>query len=276
MTASQHTISVSTLDLPELRPYRTLRRPSEHFEQGIFVAEGEKVVRRLLDSDLRIVSVLTTQEWMEKLALERLTRYEGTLPIFVADKQILQQIVGYNAHQGLMAIGRVPPQRSIDELISAIPSPHLIVALDGLRQAENVGVITRNCAAFGVDAIIAGETSCSPYLRRAVRNSMGTVFKLPIIHVGDLMESLQGLGTRYGTRILATDAHSHFPLSSANLTGNICIVLGNEDVGVSPDILYVSSERIAIPMEKETDSLNVGSASAVCLYEANRQRTARR
>jgi 23S rRNA (guanosine2251-2'-O)-methyltransferase len=104
--------------------------------------------------------------------------------------------------------------------------------------------------------------------------SMGTVFKLPIIHVGNLRESLQGLRTRFGTRVLATDAHSRFPVSSANLTGNVCIILGNEDVGVSPEILSISSERIAIPMQKETDSLNVGSASAVCLYEAGRQRTA--
>jgi tRNA G18 (ribose-2'-O)-methylase SpoU len=274
MTPSQHIRTITTLDLPELRPYRTLRRPSEHFQAGIFVAEGEKVVRRLLDSDLAIVSVLATHEWLEELAQERSMQKERTITFFVGDKQLLQQIVGFNVHQGIMAIGRLPPQCSFDEVISSIPSPHLIVALDGLSQAENVGVITRNCAAFGVDAIIAGETSCSPYLRRAVRNSMGTVFKLPIIHVGNLRESLQGLRTRFGTRVLATDAHSRFPVSSANLTGNVCIILGNEDVGVSPEILSISSERIAIPMQKETDSLNVGSASAVCLYEAGRQRTA--
>jgi tRNA G18 (ribose-2'-O)-methylase SpoU len=112
MTPSQHIRTITTLDLPELRPYRTLRRPSEHFQAGIFVAEGEKVVRRLLDSDLAIVSVLATHEWLEELAQERSMQKERTITFFVGDKQLLQQIVGFNVHQGIMAIGRLPPQCS--------------------------------------------------------------------------------------------------------------------------------------------------------------------
>lgn len=274
MTPSLQTKTIGTLDLPELRPFRTLRHTAEHFQEGLFVAEGEKVVRRLLHSDIQVVSLLVTPEWYEKLAPDIGRRREPALTVFVGSKELMQQIVGYSLHQGIMATGRVPAHRPVDEVIDGLPSPHMLVALDGLRQAENVGVITRNCVAFGIDAIIAGETSCSPYLRRAVRNSMGTVFKLPVIHADNLKESLSTLHTGYGTRILATDPHSSVPISSADLTGNICIVLGNEDTGVSPEILSISSERLGIPMQKETDSLNVGSASAVCFYEASRQRTA--
>ena len=104
---------------------------------------------------------------------------------------------------------------------------------------------------------------------------MGTVFKLPIIHVDNMKESLQRLQAHHGTRVLAADPRAHSRISSTNLTDNVCIILGNEDLGVSEEILSVSNERITIPMQRETDSLNVGSASAVCLYEASRQRAAR-
>ena len=153
-----------------------------------------------------------------------------------------------------------------------LPTPHLLAALDGLVSAENVGVIVRNCAAFGVDALLVGETSSSPYLRRAVRNSMGTVFSLPICHVNDLADALTTLKDSYGTRIVAAHPHERSTIHTTPLTGNMCIVLGNEGDGLSPNILDVCTDRVAIPMMNGTDSLNVGSASAVFLYEARRQR----
>ena len=259
---------VSTLDLPELLPYRTLRRPVEHFQRGIVVAEGERVAFRLLASGLEVESLLITPEWFERVS----AAYRGTqkrpIRAFLADRALLQQIVGYHLHQGIMAVGRVPPEPSIDQ----IPSPHMLVALDGLAHAENVGVIVRNCAALGADAVISGKNSSSPYLRRAARSSMGAVFSLPIFHADDLGMALQAIRSRHGTRIIAAHVGSSVSIAEGDFRGNVCLVVGNEDSGISPGVLALADQRMSIHMKRGTDSLNVASAVAVFLFEAARRR----
>lgn len=267
-------IPVTSLNIPELQPYRTLRRPADHLREGIFVAEGEKVVRRLLQTNLEVVSLLMTPLWCESLLQsDAFRRFSSSLPvrIYLGAKELLESIVGYNLHQGIMAMARVPTGGSPEEYIPA-NSPHLVVALDGLVSAENVGVVIRNCAAFGVDAILVGETSSSPYLRRAVRNSMGTVFDCSIIHVDNLVESLVSIRKRTDTRIIGAHPHTGVTIGDATLSGKTCLVFGREGDGLSPAIREICDECVAIPMMNGTDSLNVGSASAVFLYESRKQR----
>lgn len=267
--------TITSLDSPELQPYRTLRRSVEHMERGIFVAEGEKVVRRLLASKLTVLSLLITPERFDQLKRAQEISQQAAFTVFLAEKAILETIVGYNLHQGIMAVAKVPEEPTLERLLNGISKPYLLVALDGLVNSENVGVIVRNCAAFSVDAILVGETSSSPYLRRAVRNSMGAVFQIPVIHAGDLAASLRDLAERHRTKVLATLPHGRSFIHQADLSGNVCLVLGNEGDGVSQRILDACSGHIAIPMSSGIDSLNVASASAVLLYEAVRQRTLR-
>lgn len=268
------TIKISSLEGAELSPYLTLRRPADHLEQGIFVAEGEKVVRRLLSSGLEIVSMLLTPEWHERLFSAGMpdTRSAQKGTIFVAGKELLESIVGFNLHQGIMAVGRTPREKPLEELIGSVTPPFFLVALDGLVNAENIGVIVRNCAGFGADAIIVGENSSSPYLRRAVRNSMGTVFSVPIFHALSLKESLLTLREKYSARIVAAHLDESHDIYGADFSGNFCMVFGNEGSGLSADIAGVCDDRVVIPMMRGTDSLNVASASAVFLYEARKQR----
>ena len=95
--------------------------------------------------------------------------------------------------QGVLAVGKIPPPASLDDILSKSPKPRLLVAVDALTSAENLGALVRNCVAFGVQALIVGETSSSPFLRRAVRNSMGTIFQLPVI---ELAKSASGTDSR--------------------------------------------------------------------------------
>lgn len=264
--------TITSLDLPGLEPYKTLRRPDEHLKQGIFVAEGEKVVRRFLGSDWLIVSLLVTPEWWKEiLATIGDDRFAGA-DVFIGEKELLETIVGFSLHQGIMAVGKTPEEMSLSGLMAGFPSPHFLAAMDGLVHAENVGVVVRNCAGFGVHGILAGKTTASPYLRRAVRNSMGGIFKVPCLHPDDLAATLRTLQERHGTRIIIADAAGSLDIRDATLTGNICIVLGNEDAGVSAGVDTLADLRVRIPMQNSTDSLNVASASAVILYEAAKQR----
>ena len=265
-------IPAATLDDLNLQPYKTLRRPLDHQRQGIFVAEGEKVVRRLLESSLEVLSLLLTPEWLE-VYKPMVEGREGDVRVYVAPKKVVESIVGFHLHQGLMAVARIPTPKEFAQLFAQRPKPSFLVAVDGLTNAENLGVLVRNCAAFGVDVLLVGETSSSPYLRRAVRNSMGTVFSLDVVHLSSLVNTIQELRSTLGFQVLAAHPHAEGKtLSETSLQKELCIVFGSEGEGISPSVLEACDLAVRIPMREGVDSLNVASASAVFLFEAQRRR----
>lgn len=264
---------VTALDRPELAPYATLRQHDEHKRAGIFVAEGDKVVRRLLESSFGVVSVLLPEKRLAEFEPLIRARTED-VAVYVMEIAELEKLTGFPFFQGVLAVGKIPQTHSIESILSTTHSPHLLVAIEGLTNAENVGLIVRNCAAFGVQALLVDGTSASPFLRRAVRNSMGTVFKLPVVECGDMAEALRTLRQRQ-IRVIAAHPHTdQRTIATADFRHDCCIVLGSEGTGLSPELLAECDERVAIPMSNDVDSLNVGSAAAVFLYEAARQREA--
>jgi tRNA G18 (ribose-2'-O)-methylase SpoU len=290
--------NISSLDLPELAPYRTMRRSAEHEAQGIFIAEGEKVTRRLLESHFTVVSVVLPEKWLEDFRPLLAARPEE-FTVYLAEKSLLETLVGYSLFQGVLSIGRIPPPAQLAEILakSSMQSspmaatrqaPRLLVAIDGLSNAENLGALIRNCVAFDVQALLVGETCSSPFLRRSVRNSMGAVFQLPVWEVKmanaavrmrrddpapfSLAQTLRDLRAR-GIRCLAAHPRPDGKtLSQADFSGDCCVVFGSEGNGISQAVLEACDECVAIPMANGVDSLNVGGAAAVFLYEANRQR----
>lgn len=261
---------IVSLDLPALEPYRTLKMPLEHLQKGIFVAEGEKVVSRLLSSTLRTYSVLLSKEWFE-IFNKQLHAHRDLIDIYVGEKRLIDTIVGYRLHQAIMAVGQAPKPKSISELCAFVQErKHFVgVIADGITNAENMGVIIRNCACFGVDAVIPLPNSCNPYLRRAVRNSMGNIFHVPIFSCSDTLNELQNLKTA-GVQFYGAHPHSSSKnLRQVEFAPKSCIVFGAEGNGISETMLRFCNELITIPMKEGIDSLNVASASAVVLYEWN-------
>ncbi len=241
-------VPVPDLERPEFAPYRTLRRQHEHRERGVFVAEGDKVVRRLIASPLRILSLLVTERWVKVFA-PLLDGRPETVPVFVAPIEKMSAAL----------LARAAPRR-------------LLLALDGLSNAENIGAIVRNATAFGAGGILAGETCASPWLRRAVRSSMGNVFRIAVRESADLAADLHALRAA-GVRCVAAHPHDGGTLlSAAPLSGDCCLVFGSEGDGLRPEVLAQCPDRAAIPMPPDVDSLNVVSAAAAFLYEAARQR----
>ena len=265
--------TIASLELPELAPYRTLRRAAEHAAQGIFVAEGDKVVRRLLESDFGVLSVLLPASRVAEFEPLLRARPEVDIPVFaVTNKAVLEELVGFEMFQGVLAIGKIPPPITLEKILTDSARPRFFVAMDELSNSENVGALMRNCVAFGVGALISGETCCSPFLRRTVRNSMGALFKLPVLESPNLVQTLGELHA-HGVRCLAAHPHTDKKiLSQASFTGDVCVVFGSEGHGISPAVLAACDEAVAIPMANDVDSLNVSAAAAVFFYEVNRQR----
>src|SRR2546426_7673578 len=129
---------ISSFDLPELQAYRTMRRQVEHREQGIFVAEGEKVVRRLLESKFIVVSMLLPERWLGDL-MPLLESRPEEVQVYVAEKSLLETLTGFSMYQGLLAVGKIPERNSFEEILAASPAPRLLAAADGLASAENLG-----------------------------------------------------------------------------------------------------------------------------------------
>jgi len=262
---------ITALDLPGLFPYTTLRRPLEHAQQGIFVAESEKVVRRLLHSRFAVVSLLVDDRWLAEFRPLIAARPENII-VYLAQKELLESLVGFTMFQGVLAVGRIPPPADLATVLAAAARPHLLVAVDKIGNAENVGTLVRNCAAFNTQVLLVGETSSSPYLRRAVRNSMGAIFDLPVVEVTSLVQSLRDLRARGIRCVAAHPAAGGRTLAQADFSRDCCLVFGNEGHGISPEVLAACDEAVAIPMPPRVDSLNVATAAAVFLYEASRQR----
>src|SRR5262249_13527497 len=149
---------ISSFEAPELQPYRTMRRQLEQRQQGIFVAEGEKVVRRLLESRFMVVSALLPEKWLVELEPLLRARPEN-VQVFVAEKKLLETLTGFSMYQGLLAVGKVPANWTVEQILEPSPRPWLLAAADGLSSAENMGALVRNCAAFSVNGLLVGETS---------------------------------------------------------------------------------------------------------------------
>lgn len=299
-----HIERVTGFDRPGLAPYATLRQSDELRRAGLFVAEGDKVVRRLLASDFGVVNVLLPERRLAEFEPLVRARPED-ITIYIMEIAELEKLTGFPFFQGVLAVGKVPRVNTLDSVLAGAPRPHLLVAADGLTNAENIGLLVRNCAAFGVHGLLVDETTASPFLRRSVRNSMGTIFKLPVIECAGAAptERRALLGTKFagtasepsdawrsadgipplvraltelrarGVRVLAAHLSTHArTIHDTDLAGDCCVVFGNEGAGVSPEVLAACDEAVMIPMSGEVDSLNVGSAAAVFLYEAARQR----
>ncbi len=279
--------TITSFDAPEVAPYRTMRRSAEHEALGLFVAEGEKVVRRLLASPFTIDSIVLPEKWLPEFQPLLEARPED-ITVFLAEKSLLESLTGFSLFQGILAVAKTPAPTPLEEILAAGPKPQLLVAVDELANAENLGALMRNCVAFGVHALLVGETSSSPYLRRSVRNSMGAIFQLPVWEARranqaaqvrrddpapfSLAQTLRELRAR-GVRCIAAHPHaSGRTLSQADFSGDCCVVFGSEGNGISAPVLAACNEAVEIPMQNGVDSLNVGAAAAVFLYEANRQR----
>ncbi len=264
-------IPLTSWDLPDLAPYRTLRRPLEHRKQGIFFADGEKVVRRMLESSIEVISLMMPPSWIE-IYRPILERRAEMIRVYSVEKTVLEELTGATFYQGVIGFGKIPPLPLLEELLQKSPIPDLWIAIDQIVNAGNIGLICRSAAAFGVQGVILGENACPPYIRWAIHSSMGEIFKLQIAQPPSLLAVLKIMKSR-GIRCIAAHPHAEGKvLSQLDLKGPICFIFGSEGKGVTPEILAECDESVAIPMAFGVDSLNVANCAGIFLYEAQRQR----
>jgi tRNA G18 (ribose-2'-O)-methylase SpoU len=233
-------------------------------ESGIgtdyFIADSARVVLKLLETEIKIHSLLATQEWI-KLHEKQL---EHIPHVYFASIAEMQSIVGYSLHQGVMALAHRPKDVSLEDL-----TDNTIVVLDGIAKADNVGAIIRNAAAFGFKNILIDSKTVHPFHRRAVRTSMGNVYGLKIHQTNDLAASLTKL-QHLGFKIYGFENRPQASLlHETEFAAKTAFIIGSEAIGIAPEVLPAINQLIRIPINQDVYALNAACASAVAMYEVS-------
>ncbi|HEX7486576.1 MAG TPA: RNA methyltransferase [Vicinamibacterales bacterium] len=261
---------VESLDDPRLADYRLVSDPELLRHGQIFIAEGRLVVRTLLSqSPLRTRSVLLTENAWRGLADVIEPRLADTL-VFVVPAGTIEALTGFNIHRGCLAVGERPERTTVGRLLASLPAARRLVVLEQIGNADNMGGIFRNAAAFGADAVVLGPGCCDPLYRKAIRVSMGAALRVPFSHADDLIAGLGALGAG-GFTIAgltpATEAEDLGRYASAVPPGTrLAVLAGSEGTGLTPGALASADAILRIPMAPGNDSLNVATATGIALH----------
>jgi len=185
-------IPVASPDDPRIAVFRNLKDRELARRGDLFIAEGELVVRRLLASRFPVESVLLAEGRVDELA----PLVPPETPVYSAPPRLVNAIIGFPFHLGVIACGRRLPPPSLDEVAVAWSGSATVVVLPEITNTENLGALLRICGAFGVDAVLLGPRCCDPFYRQSIRVSMGAVFRLPLMRSADLPADLRRLRER--------------------------------------------------------------------------------
>jgi tRNA G18 (ribose-2'-O)-methylase SpoU len=249
-----------------LADYRNVPDADLMARRGLFVAEGRLVVTRLLAARSLVVrSVLVTEAAC--LAIRDAIVSRPDVPVHVVTQRTMNGIIGFNIHRGCLALGERPPARDWRALVEGT---RRLVVLERVGNADNVGSIFRNSAAFGMQGVLLGPSCADPLYRKAIRTSMAASLTVPFAHADAWPGALRDLRGR-GWHVIGLT-----PDSSATTIGEaavavrgrpFAVVLGHEGEGLTGDARAACDTSARIPMSAGTDSLNVAAAAAVALYE---------
>jgi tRNA G18 (ribose-2'-O)-methylase SpoU len=253
---------------PRIEDYRNIPDPQLIRQRGLFIAEGRFVVRRLLtESTCPARSIMLTEQ--ARIAMSDVLASRPDVPVYVVTPSVINSITGFNIHRGCLAVGERPEPRPWQDVILGA---RLIVFLERVANADNVGSVFRNAAAFGVDAVLLDEATTDPLYRKAIRTSMGAALVMPFARVPDLPDAIAQLRTEGFATVALTPSAGAIPLPEvvSDAGGRpVALVLGHEGEGLTERSLAACEYHARIPISSDVDSLNVATASAIALYEFN-------
>jgi tRNA G18 (ribose-2'-O)-methylase SpoU len=259
------TIVVADAADPRLDHYRSLNDQAfrRHYEgDELFIVEGFVAIDRLIESGHRIRSVLLAPSRVERFAHHEATLSHQHVPVFVAERRIIADVVGFDLHRGVIACAERRPSVSVDDVLDGASR---IAVLEGLNDNENLGAIARAARAFGIGGVLIDPTCTDPYSRRTVRVSMGEVLTLPIARAtADEWPGVLADVHSAGFEVWAmTPAPTADDLWDLDVPDRLAVLLGAEGPGLTAAALAAANRQVRIPISTDVDSLNVGQAAAV-------------
>jgi tRNA G18 (ribose-2'-O)-methylase SpoU len=250
---------------PRLADYRELRdvelRKHLEAEHGLFLAEGEKVVRRAVEGGYEARSFLMAPRWLTGLA-DVLDSSDA--PCYVVSEELAEEVTGFHVHRGALASLQ---RRSLPSVASVLEHARTVVVLESVVDHTNVGAIFRSAAALGVDAILLSPRCADPFYRRSIKVAMGAVFTVPFARMDDWYDGVVGLTAAGFTTVALTPAEDAVDIADAvDGVDRVALLMGSEGHGLSERWMSSADVRAVIPMAEGIDSLNVAAAAAVACY----------
>lgn len=244
--------------------FRDIRERDLVGRRGLFIAEGKVVLDVLRRSDrFEIVSILLLENRVAGLE-DLLGSIPGGIPVHVADRTVIDAIAGFPMHRGILALGRRRDAGDAEALLSALPPRALVLALVGIANHDNVGAMFRNAAAFGADAVLLDAGCCDPLYRKAIRVSVGGVFRVPYAVLPDAGTMLRTVLAN-ALDPVALSPGGQESIADARRNDRTALFLGTEGEGLPPELMQ-AMRTVRIPMAPGFDSLNVSAASAIALH----------
>lgn len=257
-------IPISDPGDPRLEVFRALRDRDVVGRGGGFIAEGEVVVRALARSPLNQAECLLLAERRVSRMAPVIARFGPRVAVYSASQAVMDGIVGFPIHRGILAFGRRGPAPHAADLLAKLEGPAIVLALFGIANHDNMGGILRNAAAFGAGAVLLGADCCDPLYRKAIRVSVGAVLTLPIAHLA-ADEDVLRLLERHRFAPLAFSPAGETPLHDLDAPARAAVMLGAEGPGL-PAAILSRARTIRIPMGGGLDSLNVATTSGIVLH----------
>jgi tRNA G18 (ribose-2'-O)-methylase SpoU len=245
---------------PRLADYRALHDAAGLARRGLFVAEGQLVVRQLLASPFRARSILATDAAFESLS----AAVPAVTPAYVAARELIAAVVGYPFHRGCLALGERGPEPTVDGVLAA--TPPALVALDDVSNPDNVGGIFRNALAFGAGGMLLSPGCADPLYRKAIRVSLGATLAVPFARVGDWPAGLAALRPAGYGIVALTPAPDAVPVDAVTWPARPVLVVGAEGPGLGAAVRALADVVVTIPMAPGVDSLNASTASGIALH----------
>ena len=262
-----HRIDLEDPADPRLRDYVALRdtslRKALESEQGLFIAEGEKVIRRAVEAGHRPRSFLLASRWLD--GLSDVLSEHPEVPVYVVSEALAEAVTGFHVHRGALA----SLHRAASTPMAALLGARRLVLAEDIVDHTNVGAIIRNAAGLGWDGVLLAPRAADPLYRRSIKVSMGTVFSLPWARVDDwasAIPALQASGFVVVALALTPDAVNLDAFVAAGLPEKLVVAVGTEGAGLSPRWVGQADAVVQIPMHAGVDSLNVAAATAVACY----------
>jgi len=249
---------------PRIAAYRAIRERDLVGREGLFIAEGEVVVRVLLGGARHApVSLLIAEKRIAGLSAP-IAALPADVPVYAVSQEIMDGIAGFPMHRGILALGRRAPEIGATALLAGLTAGALVVVLFGIANHDNMGGIFRNVAAFGADAVVLDSDCCDPLYRKAIRVSVGGALRVPFARLPRGEDGL-ALLTRHGFDTLALSPAGATGLADVTRGERMAVLFGSEGPGLPAEVL-ARARTVRIAMAGKLDSLNVATASGIVLH----------
>ena len=262
-------IRIEHADDPRIDEFRSIRERDLVGRHGRFIAEGTVVLRMLAAAHKRggeflAEKILILENRLSGVA-EILSEFPADVPVYVANSTVLDGIVGFQLHRGILAVGRRVREPSICELLASLPERALVAAAIGISNHDNIGSIFRNAAAFGVSAVLLDESCCDPLYRKALRVSVGAVLQVPYARGGTMQELVSGLFEN-GFAVWGLSPAGRTEIRKVQAAPRMALLTGSEGHGLPPELME-KIETAGIAQVPGLDSLNAATATGIALYQ---------